>query len=95
MKVSVYLYFVLIITAVAGDCAFAAPTLDPNRELPGIGFAQRRSESMIPEDKLVLEYLKQVQDAGSKEKQLLPSQGIEDIEAQTFNNSLVVMAFIL
>jgi hypothetical protein len=71
------------------------PVLDPNRELPDFGFAQRRHERMIPEDKLVLEYLKQVQDAGSAEKQLLPSLGIEDLEAQTFNNSLVAMAFIL
>ncbi|HBG26785.1 MAG: hypothetical protein A2Y10_05505 [Planctomycetes bacterium GWF2_41_51] len=71
------------------------PVLDPNRELPGFGFEQRRNEKLLPEDKLVLEYLKQVQDAGSKEKQLLPSMGLEDIEAQTFNNSLVAMAFML
>jgi hypothetical protein len=95
MKISVNLFFALTIAAIACDCAFAAAILDPNRELPGIGFAQRRSEAMIPEDKLVLEYLKQVQDAGSKEKQLLPSLGVEDIEAQTFNNSLVAMAFML
>jgi hypothetical protein len=94
MKMSNTLFFVFLI-ALACDFACAGPILDPNRELQGIGFAQRRSETMIPEDKLVLEYLKQVQDCGSKEKQLLPSQGIEDIEAQTFNNSLVAMAFIL
>jgi hypothetical protein len=73
----------------------AGAVLDPNRELEGFGFAQRRHQQMQPEDKLVLEYLKQVQDAGSKEKQLLPSMGTEDIEAQTFNNSLVAMAFML
>ena len=73
----------------------AGPVLDPNRELPGFGFEQRRHEQMQPEDKLVLEYLKQLQDNGSKEKQLLPSMDLTDIEAQTFNNSLVAMAFIL
>ncbi len=94
MKKLIDLYCICFAVVVC-DFVVAAPILDPNREMPGIGFAQRRSETMIPEDKLVLEYLKQVQDAGSKEKQLLPSQGIEDIEAQTFNNSLVAMAFIL
>ncbi|MFA5292185.1 MAG: hypothetical protein WC496_04030 [Phycisphaerae bacterium] len=73
----------------------AGAVLDPNRELEGFGLAQRRHEQMQPEDKLVLEYLKQLQDAGSNEKQLLPSMGLEDIEAQTFNNSLVAMAFML
>lgn len=94
MKRLIFLNFCLF-TGMIFEFSWAAPILDPNRELVGIGFTQRRSETMIPEDKLVLEYLKQLQDAGSKEKQLLPSQGVEDIEAQTFNNSLVAMAFIL
>lgn len=71
------------------------PVLDPNRELEGFGFDQRRHSQMQPEDTLVLEYLKQMQDAGSNEKKLLPSMGLEDLEAQTFNNALVAMAFIL
>ncbi|MCK5472563.1 MAG: hypothetical protein KAI59_00905, partial [Planctomycetes bacterium] len=68
-------------------------TVDPNAELEGIGFAQRRAEKMLPEDPLVLEYLKVIQDTSSPEKQLLAS--MEDLEAQTFNNALVAMAFIL
>ncbi|MCK4904885.1 hypothetical protein KAS42_01390 [bacterium] len=68
-------------------------TIDPNAKMVGVGFAQRRAEKMLPEDPLVLEYLKIIQDTSSPEKQLLPS--MEDLEAQTFNNSLVAMAFIL
>ena len=48
---------------------------------------------MIAEDRLVLEWLKQVQDAGTPEKQLLPST-LKSDEGQTFNNSVVAMAFI-
>lgn len=79
----------------AWPCTFppAGPVLDPNRELEGFGFAQRRDKAMIPKDPLVLEYLKQLQDTSSPEKQLLPS--MECLQAQTFNNALVSMAFIL
>ncbi|MBN2189859.1 MAG: hypothetical protein JW728_01445 [Candidatus Aureabacteria bacterium] len=71
----------------------AGPVIDPDSELSGIGDRQRRAEKLMPEDKLVLEWLKVVQDASSPEKQLLPS--MEGNQAQTFNNALVAMAFIL
>jgi hypothetical protein len=61
--------------------------------MPGYGTKQRRAEAMIAEDPLVLDWLKQVQDAGSPERKLLPSTLRSD-EAQTFNNALVAMAFI-
>lgn len=68
-------------------------TLDPDRELPGIGFRQRRDEKLIPEDPLVMEWLKQTQDIGTLDKKLVPS--MEDEQISTFNNALVAMAFIL
>jgi len=71
----------------------AGPLLDPERMKDGIGFTQRRSKELTPEDPLVLEWLKQMQDSASPAKQLLPS--MEDNIAQTFNNSLSAMAFIL
>lgn len=71
----------------------AGPVLDPDRELPGIGFRQRRAAAMIPEDPLILEWLKVVQDTSSPERQLLPS--MENNECQTFNNALVAMAFMV
>ena len=67
--------------------------LDPDRDLPGIGFRQRRAAELIPEDPLVLEWLKVVQDTFSPERQLVPS--MECNEAQTFNNALVAMAFLV
>ncbi|MEI6172497.1 MAG: hypothetical protein WCR01_02010 [Bacteroidota bacterium] len=66
---------------------------DPDSTLAGIGFAQRRDSTLLKEDTLVLEYLKVMQDNSSVDQNLLPSQ--EDDEAQTFNNSLVAIAFIL
>lgn len=71
----------------------AGPQLDPNRELSGIGFKQRRAAKLIPEDPLVLEWLKQMQDVSSPDRAILPTT--EDNQAHTFNNSLVAMAFIL
>lgn len=73
--------------------AGAGVQLDPDRELPGIGFRQRRDEKLIPEDPLVMEWLKQAQDVGTLDKQLVPS--MEDDQISTFNNALVAMAFIL
>ena len=70
------------------------PVLDPDRELPGTGFRQRRDSSMLPEDPLVLEWLKVMQDHASEDKKLVPSME-GDNEAQTFNNSIVAMAFVL
>jgi len=74
-------------------CSTFPSTYDPDSTLSGIGFKQRRDSLMIPEDTLVLNYLKAMQDNSSPGKDLLPSQ--EDDEAQTFNNSLVAIAFIL
>ncbi|MDD5645264.1 MAG: hypothetical protein PHO00_07470 [bacterium] len=71
----------------------SGPVIDPDSELPGMGERQRRAEKLVPEEMLVLEWLKTVQDTSSPEKQLLPS--MECNQAQTFNNALVAMAFIL
>jgi len=68
-------------------------TFDPDSTLAGIGFAQRRTSEMETEDPLILEYLKFMQDISSVDQQLLPAQ--EDDQAQTFNNSLVAISFII
>jgi len=68
-------------------------TLDPNRDLPGIGFLQRRHFEMTPEDPLVLDYLKHLQDLSSSAGRLLPDYAGGTV-AQTFNNSLAALAFI-
>lgn len=70
-----------------------ATTKDPNSTLEGIGFAQRRDSSMKEEDPLVLSYLKVIQDNSSTGHDLMPAQ--EDDQAQTFNNSLVAISFII
>lgn len=72
---------------------YRGPLLDPDRELAGYGDRQRRAEQMIPEDPLVLEWLKQMQDTGTPERQFLPSTPGGD-EIHTFNNVLAAMAFI-
>lgn len=69
------------------------PVLDPDRERPGIGFRQRRASEMIPEDPLVLEWLRQIQDGSSPDRAILPS--MENNEAHTFNNALAAMAFLI
>ncbi|MFH0880668.1 MAG: hypothetical protein V2A34_13210 [Lentisphaerota bacterium] len=69
------------------------PQLDPQCDQPGLGFEQRRAEMMTPEDPLVLEWLKTMQDVSSPGRQVLPTT--EDNELQTFNNALVAIAFIL
>ena len=69
------------------------PIIDPDAELPGIGFRQRRADALAPEDPLVLEWLKTLQDESSPGQQVLPTT--EDNQLQTFNNALVAMAFIL
>jgi len=71
----------------------AGPMIDKYAEKEGVGFKERRSKKIIKEDPLILEYLKQVQDSFSDDKMLLPS--MEGNQAQTFNNALVAMAFIL
>lgn len=68
-------------------------TPDPDCDLPGFGFKQRRDSDMKPLDPLVVEWLRLMQDSFSPEKQLIPSN--EDNEAQTFNNALCAMAFML
>lgn len=74
--------------------SLSGPVLDPDRELPGIGFRQRRAEFMNPEDSLVLNWLKVMQDNSSAEGKLIPSME-GDSAAQTFNNSIAAMAFVL
>lgn len=71
----------------------AGPQLDPNRDLEGFGFKQRRHKKLKKENPLVLKGLKIIQDTSSPKKMLLPS--MEDNQAQTFNNVLVAMAFII
>jgi len=89
-------WFEQIGLAVPGTPSSLAPAgvrFDPDRELPGIGFRQRRAAEMISEDPLVLEWLKQVQDATTPEQQLLGS--MENQQLQTFNNALAANAFIV
>lgn len=69
------------------------PILDPQRNAEGFGFQSRRDRTPRPEDPGVYEWLKAVQDNGSPEGRLLPS--MEDNRAQTFNNALAAMVFIL
>lgn len=69
------------------------PVIDPCGELPGTGFKARRNDKLEPEDPLVLEYLKRLQDTSSEKRSLVPS--MEDNIAQTFNNALTAIAFIL
>ncbi len=68
--------------------------MDPDAELPGIGFRQRRATNMIPEDPLVLEWLKTLQDVSSPARQVLPTTP-GDNQLQTFNNALVALAFMV
>lgn len=67
--------------------------LDPYRETADLGFYQRRSDNIIQEDTLVLEYLKVLQDFSSPDANLLPNQDPSDL-VSTFNSSLAAMAFI-
>lgn len=69
--------------------------LDPNWDKKGYGFDARRDEKLAPEDPGVLEWLKLVQDNASPEKWLVPSMDVYDTQAQTFNNMLVAMAFMI
>lgn len=69
------------------------PTTDPNSELTGIGFAQRRDTTITPEDPLVLTYLENLQDQSTTSGKLVPTYWGGN-QAQTFNNCLVALAFI-
>ena len=53
----------------------------------------RRDAVLAPEDPMVLEWLKQVQDTTTPERQLLGS--MQDQQLQTFNNAMAAMAFLL
>ncbi|HEY3371405.1 MAG TPA: FlgD immunoglobulin-like domain containing protein [Prolixibacteraceae bacterium] len=78
----------------AGLVSSFMPTLDPDRELAGVGFAQRRDLAIATEDPLVLKYLEALQDQSTLAGNLLPTyQG--GTQAQTFNNCLVAMAFLV
>ena len=72
---------------------YHGPLLDPDRNLPGFGVRQRRAKELAPEDPLVLEWLKVMQDTGTPDGKLLPSTPGGD-EVHTFNNVLAAMAFI-
>jgi hypothetical protein len=58
------------------------------------GFDPRWAAQMNPEDSLVLEWLKALQDHSSADHCLLPAQE-GDGAAQTFNNAMVALAFIV
>lgn len=90
---SIYLLFINVTLFSQGVTTEIKSTFDPDSTLPGIGFAQRRDSIMINEDPLILEYLKLIQDISSIDQKLLPS--MEGDEAQTFNNSLVAISFII
>jgi hypothetical protein len=68
------------------------PRLDPDRRLAGYGRRQRRDKQLTSEDPGVIAWLGAMQDAGSRERRLLPSTPGGD-EGQTFNNALSAMAF--
>jgi hypothetical protein len=70
-----------------------SPQIDPRADEPGLGFEKRRDARLTPEDPAVLEWLKAAQDASSPDKALLASMG--DDVAQTFNNALAALAFLL
>ena len=55
----------------------------------------RRDAKVLPENTSVLEWLKVVQDNASCDGILLPSRGIGDPYASTYDNAIVAMAFIL
>jgi hypothetical protein len=68
-----------------------SPPRNPRKPRPRPGSATTpRSRRKIP---LVLEWLKQVQDTTTPERQLLGS--MQDQQLQTFNNALAAMAFLL
>ena len=71
----------------------AGPQYDPDRELAGVGFRQRRDAELVPEDPLVLEWLKYVQDTTCRDQRLLGT--LEDTNIQTFNNALAATAFLV
>jgi len=68
------------------------PTIDPNSELSGTGFVQRRDQAITPEDPLVLKFLEGLQDFSTTAKNLLPTY-LGGAQAQTFNNCLVALSF--
>ncbi|HAH23596.1 MAG TPA: hypothetical protein DCL77_07540, partial [Prolixibacteraceae bacterium] len=70
------------------------PTIDPDSQLAGIGFAQRRDNAINPEDPLVLKYLEALQDQGTVAGNLVPTY-LEGAQAQTFNNCLVALAYLV
>lgn len=62
---------------------------------PNLTTTPWRDDGPDPENSLVLEWLKATQDNGSPDQWLLPSDGINNNDAHTFNNAIVAMAFIL
>ena len=58
-----------------------------------ISIRERHADRLLPEDPLVLEWLKQAQDTTTPEQHLLGS--MQDGQLQTFNNALAAIAFII
>lgn len=87
-------YFDEIGIGKAGLASSFLPTIDPDSELAGVGFAQRRDAAITPEDPLVLTYLKELQDQSTIAGNLVPTY-LGGSQAQTFNNCLVAMAFLV
>lgn len=72
---------------------YRGPLFDPDRALAGFGVRQSRAEKLTPEDPLVIEWLKQMQDTSTPERNLITSTAGGD-EVHTFNNVLAAMAFV-
>ena len=53
------------------------PTIDPDSQLVGAGFAQRRDLGVQPEDPLVLKYLEALQDQSTTDGNLLPNYSLQ------------------
>ena len=70
------------------------PTIDPNSELAGIGFAQRRAVNINPENPLVLKYLEELQDYSTTAGKIVPTYA-GGAQIQTFNNCLTALAFLV
>jgi len=70
------------------------PTIDPNSELTGTGFIQRRDLSITPEDPLVLKFLEGLQDYSTIAKNIVPTY-LGGAQVQTFNNCLAALSFLV
>jgi len=78
----------------AGLTSSFPPTIDPDSKLAGIGFTQRRDTAITLEDPLVLKYLEALQDQSTIARNLVPTY-LGGLQAHTFNNCLVTMAYLV